>query len=247
MYRLWERFGYLSVGLFALIAALTDYLFFTADLEWLGFSNYFWVWLAIHQLGFAWRDGRLGQSAGAARLLGRRARDALPHDIDRTVPARHGRLARRALEQHIAAKATLLALGLFQFGSVDGHRGTDAACAEQCTPVGGRRARQRHDHDDLSLAHHGHGRRCRRADARRRALDQYRTLDSGMVAVASRVDRLPDCGARRCRAATLIYRAQRSECRCKGTVRGPAGAGRTPLVFRRRAARDVRLRRQPDT
>ena len=23
-------------------------------------GNYFWVWLAVHQLGFAWRDGRIG-------------------------------------------------------------------------------------------------------------------------------------------------------------------------------------------
>lgn len=58
-YRFWERAGYLSIVTFIAVAALVDTAFFAADLEFLGWSNYFWVWLAVHQLGFAWRDGRL--------------------------------------------------------------------------------------------------------------------------------------------------------------------------------------------
>jgi hypothetical protein len=43
-----------------------DLLFFAAGAPWAGWSNYFWVWLAMHHLGFAWRDGRL---AGPPLLL----------------------------------------------------------------------------------------------------------------------------------------------------------------------------------
>ena len=60
VYRLWERFGFVSFWAFAAMAALTDVAFFAVGLEWMGWTNYFWVWLAVHQLGFAWRDGRTG-------------------------------------------------------------------------------------------------------------------------------------------------------------------------------------------
>ena len=66
VYELWKRFGFVSFFAFAAVAALADLAFFAADLEWLGWTNYFWVWLAVHQLGFAWRDGR---TRGAIMLL----------------------------------------------------------------------------------------------------------------------------------------------------------------------------------
>ncbi len=65
-YRAWRRWGFVSFWALAAAAAVVDAAFFMADLRWLGGSNYFWVWLAIHQLGYAWRDGRLG---GPGRLL----------------------------------------------------------------------------------------------------------------------------------------------------------------------------------
>ena len=63
MYRAWERFGFVSIAALAALAGLTDYVFFTTDMQSIGISNYFWVWLAVHQVGFAWRDGRLGSPA----------------------------------------------------------------------------------------------------------------------------------------------------------------------------------------
>jgi len=64
---LWQRFGFWSFWSFAAAAALMDIAYFAADLRWLGWSNYFWVWLAVHHLGFAWRDHRFGSSL---QLLG---------------------------------------------------------------------------------------------------------------------------------------------------------------------------------
>jgi fucose 4-O-acetylase-like acetyltransferase len=56
--RAWERFGYLSVAALAALAAVVDALFFAASLHAVGWLNYLFVWLAVHQLGYAWLDGR---------------------------------------------------------------------------------------------------------------------------------------------------------------------------------------------
>jgi hypothetical protein len=66
-YAAWHRWGFGSFWAFAATGAATDVAFFAADLQWLGWTNYFWIWLAVHQLGYAWRDGRMGSPA---RLLG---------------------------------------------------------------------------------------------------------------------------------------------------------------------------------
>ena len=65
-YIAWQRWGFTSFWALAAIGILVDIAFFMLDLQWTGWSNYFWVWLAVHHLGYAWRDGRLGSPA---RLL----------------------------------------------------------------------------------------------------------------------------------------------------------------------------------
>lgn len=65
-YAAWRRWGFASFWVLVAAAALVDAAFFLADLRWLGWSNYLWVWLAVHHLGYAWRDGCIG---GPARLL----------------------------------------------------------------------------------------------------------------------------------------------------------------------------------
>ena len=70
-YAAWERFGFKSFGLLVLAAVINDALFFGADLRALGWLNYAFVWLAVHQLGYAWRDGYLaGARQGLAWFLG---------------------------------------------------------------------------------------------------------------------------------------------------------------------------------
>ncbi len=66
MYKLWRRFGFASFWMLVTMAILMDVAYFNMPARWLAWSNYFWVWLAIHNLGFAWRDGRLG---GARHLI----------------------------------------------------------------------------------------------------------------------------------------------------------------------------------
>ena len=52
----WRRFGLWSVAVLIGAAAMVDLLFFAAEWHYLGWLNYLFVWLAAHQMGYAWRD-----------------------------------------------------------------------------------------------------------------------------------------------------------------------------------------------
>ena len=61
----WRRFGMGSFWALALSAVLVDGVAFTAGVPRLRWLNYGFVWLGVHQLGYAWRDGRLRGRGGA--------------------------------------------------------------------------------------------------------------------------------------------------------------------------------------
>ncbi|MDH3510080.1 MAG: acyltransferase [Gammaproteobacteria bacterium] len=115
-YMAWRRWGFASFWAFAATAAVVDLAFFAADLQWLGWTNYFWVWLAVHHLGYAWRDGRMG---GPAQLLGYSALGWLalallifagPYPFAMVGSPDEG------LSNTLPPKVTLLMLGIAQFG-----------------------------------------------------------------------------------------------------------------------------------
>jgi peptidoglycan/LPS O-acetylase OafA/YrhL len=115
-YKFWCKYGFGSFWILAAMAAVVDALFFGADVRWPGWSNYFWVWLAVHQLGFAWRDGRMG-SVGKLlvySLLGFTALYSLvrwgPYPLAMVGSPDEG------VSNTLPPKITLLALGVFQFG-----------------------------------------------------------------------------------------------------------------------------------
>lgn len=60
-YKAWKRFGWLSFAWFIPVAALVDWLRFEHGVPYISFTNFLWVFLGIHQLGFAWRDGRFAR------------------------------------------------------------------------------------------------------------------------------------------------------------------------------------------
>lgn len=111
----WKRAGYWSFAAFALLAVLDDVLYFSG-LRFVGWSNYFWVWLAVHQLGYAWRDGRLpGRALLAA--IGVAGFTTLylmihygPYPLAMVGSPDEG------LSNTLPPKATLVALALGQFG-----------------------------------------------------------------------------------------------------------------------------------
>lgn len=113
---LWERHGWrLVVGL-TVAAAVVDILTIAAGIDFLRWVNYLFVWNAVHALGYAWADDRLGSVrrrvtiglgsvSGLAVLVA-----ALPYPV-----AMVG-LDTAAITNSNPPKVTLVFLGLFQFG-----------------------------------------------------------------------------------------------------------------------------------
>jgi len=58
-YRAWKSVGLLSVVPLIIVAALLDWGYFNYDMRSIAWFNYLFVWLTIHQLGYAWRSGLL--------------------------------------------------------------------------------------------------------------------------------------------------------------------------------------------
>jgi len=115
-YKAWQRWGFVSLFVFAGTGGLVDYAFFAAGMEWLGWTNYFWVWLSVHHLGYAWRDGRLGNPV---RLL---IYSALGFAVlwllifKGPYPFAMVGSPDEGLSNTLPPKITLFALGVFQFG-----------------------------------------------------------------------------------------------------------------------------------
>jgi len=58
--RAWERWGWGSFAALAAAAVAVDWLTFAAGVPYLNFLNFLFVWVGIHQLGYAWQSGRFG-------------------------------------------------------------------------------------------------------------------------------------------------------------------------------------------
>jgi len=65
----WERYGLASFWLPVSAAVLVDALAFGKGMTPLRWANYVFVWLAVHQLGFLWRSGRVYQWPVSAAWL----------------------------------------------------------------------------------------------------------------------------------------------------------------------------------
>jgi len=65
MYTAWRRFGWASFWALVLAAALVDFTARASGADGVRWANYVFVWLAIHQLGYAWRDGAFSEPARA--------------------------------------------------------------------------------------------------------------------------------------------------------------------------------------
>lgn len=58
-WRAWQRYGFRSLAFLTAGAVLTDALVLTSGIGGIGYINYAFVWLGVHQLGYAWQQGRL--------------------------------------------------------------------------------------------------------------------------------------------------------------------------------------------
>ena len=70
---LWQRFGLGSFFGFVAGAILVDVATLRFDVPYINFLNFLFVWLAVHQLGYAWQQGRIrnpwGWAVGGAIAL----------------------------------------------------------------------------------------------------------------------------------------------------------------------------------
>ncbi|MBT8115233.1 MAG: acyltransferase, partial [Arenicella sp.] len=64
----WRRYRYLSIALPVILAVLADWVYFNTQLQWLAWFNYLFVWGAVHQLGYAWQQQKLGNRSMALAI-----------------------------------------------------------------------------------------------------------------------------------------------------------------------------------
>jgi len=115
-YAAWRRFGMWSFWVLVIAAVIDDALFFAADLHVVGWANYAFIWLSVHQLGYAWHDGRI---AGAKTALPWTVLGAValawmvsvgPYPVSLvSVPG-------EAVSNSLTPKLPMLAIGLVQVG-----------------------------------------------------------------------------------------------------------------------------------
>ena len=115
-YAFWRRWGMGSFFVYLALAVVADFLYFQQDIRWVGWTNYFWVWLAVHHLGFIWRDNRLPKPS-VLFLLGVCGIGALAALVFLgPYPLAMAGSPDEAVSNSLPPKISLLALGLFQFG-----------------------------------------------------------------------------------------------------------------------------------
>ncbi len=102
--------------IYILLAALVDFAFFELEMPLLGWSNYFWVWLAVHHLGFAWHDGRLSRPSGLLALALASIGILFALVLWGPYPVAMAGSPGDEVSNTLPPKVTLIALGLFQFG-----------------------------------------------------------------------------------------------------------------------------------
>ena len=67
-WRLWERWGLASFLIFLFGAAAVDVAAFVFQIDAVRFLNFAFVWLGVHQLGYAWQSGQLQNRAMTVTL-----------------------------------------------------------------------------------------------------------------------------------------------------------------------------------
>ncbi len=115
-HKAWQRFGIGSVAALFIGAVVVDVGFFVAEWRLLGWLNYLFVWLAVHQMGYAWRAGKFASIWNTLPLfpLGLGALLALVHWGP--YPLSLVGVPTDAISNTLPPKLPLLALGLAQIG-----------------------------------------------------------------------------------------------------------------------------------
>ena len=189
---LWDRIGLWSVVAGLALAGLCDLLSIAGGVIALGFLNYVFVWGTVHQLGYAWLDGKLDGYAKRIGLMVVGFLATLALVWAGPFPVAMVGLDTAEVTNSYPPRVTLAFLGLFQVGLVLLLEGPMRRLAGVDAGMADRGRRQSPDHDSLPLASDRHGVGDRRLPGRRRVWPRDRAAVDGLV-----VDP-PDlvCGAR---------------------------------------------------
>lgn len=115
---LWERTGWWSIAAGVALAGLADILSIGGDVVWVGFANYVLVWGTVHQLGYAWVDGRLDGVGKRALVAGGGLAATLALVWLGPYPVAMVGLDTAQVTNSYPPRVTLTLLGFFQAGLV---------------------------------------------------------------------------------------------------------------------------------
>ena len=181
-WRAWRRFGPSSFAVLALCAAAVDTLSFILDMPLLRWINYAFVWLAVHQLGYLWRDRRiLGPGQALLWAIGGFAALALLVTLA-GYPVSMITVGDEPMSNSRPPTLALLSLAVF-------HGDTAAPLAAAADAMDTDRADQRPHHDAVPVAHHGHDTHHRPAEPAGWHRPGFRARQWRLVGHASLVDR----------------------------------------------------------
>lgn len=114
----WKRWGLVTVVAPMIAAACLDVAFFTADQHALAWFNYPFVWLAVHQAGYAWHDRRLAGLRTGLLLFASGLLSLLTLTHFGPYPLSLVGVPSDAISNTLPPKLPLLALGATQIGLV---------------------------------------------------------------------------------------------------------------------------------
>jgi hypothetical protein len=113
---LWERYGWGSIAGLTAAAALVDVATLVYGADLLKWTNYLFVWNAVHALGYAWADRRIGSPLTRV-VIGLGSLAILAGLVAAFVyPLAMVGLDSAAVTNSNPPKVTLVFLGLYQFG-----------------------------------------------------------------------------------------------------------------------------------
>lgn len=112
----WQHFGFYSVITPLLLAVGCDWLFFNSTLKWINWLNYLLIWGAMHQLGYAWEQQKLGGAAQCLTLAGVSFICLLILTVVGPYPVSLVGVPSQELSNTTPPKLPLVALGLTQIG-----------------------------------------------------------------------------------------------------------------------------------
>ncbi|MEM1111930.1 MAG: acyltransferase [Pseudomonadota bacterium] len=112
----WRRYGFASLGVYIALAIAVDGAYFLLDMKAPGWTNYFWVWLAMHHLGFVWQEGRLPRTVWLLILSAAALAVLYYLTVIGPYPIAMAGSPGEEVSNTLPPKITLITLGLAQFG-----------------------------------------------------------------------------------------------------------------------------------